>query len=345
MPMTPKIDYQPPAGWLNIKTIEMHTGGEPLRVLIDGLPEIKGNSILEKRRFFRDDLDYIRTGTMYEPRGHADMYGAVITASTTSDGDFGTFFMHNEGYSTMCGHATLALTKLAIDSGLVSYEPGKEIKIDAPPGRLLAKAEMENGKVVKCSFKNVPSFTLIQQESINVPGIGIVKFDVAYGGAFYVFCNATKLGLKLDASNYTKLIDYGRRIKKAVEEKFEILHPFEKDLSFLYGTIFIGEARDKRHHSRNVCIFADGELDRSPTGSGVSARASLHFSKGELKADETITIESILGTTMDVRIDKVVDYSTYTSVIPEVSGTAYYTGKSEFWFDPADPLKSGFIFR
>lgn len=343
--MKQKVNYTPPSDWLKINTIEMHTGGEPLRVLIDGLPEIKGESILEKRRYFRDNLDFIRKGTMFEPRGHADMYGAVITEPMTPDGDFGTFFMHNEGYSTMCGHATLALTKLAVESGLVDYKPGTEIKIDAPPGRLLAKAEVENGVVTKASFKNVPSFVLFQNEAVNVPGIGIVKFDVAYGGAFYAFCDAAKLGLKLDGSNYAKLIDYGRRIKNAVSQNFEINHPYQSDLSFLYGTIFTGKAHSKNNHSRNVCIFADGEVDRSPTGSGVSARAALHYKKGELKVDEMITIESILGTTMDVRVTQVLNYGSFNSVIPEVTGTAYYTGKNEFWFDPKDPLKEGFIFR
>lgn len=343
--MKQKINYTPPESWLKIKTIDMHTGGEPLRVLVDGLPEIKGNTILEKRRYFRDNLDYIRTGVMLEPRGHADMYGAVITEPTTSDGDFGTFFMHNEGYSTMCGHATLALTKLAIESGLLEYEAGQEIKIDAPPGRLLAKAVVVDNEVKRCSFKNVPSFVLIKNEVINVPGIGVVRFDVAYGGAFYAFCDARSLNLKLDSAHYNKLVDYGRKIKKAVSKKFEITHPFEKDLGFLYGVIFTGKAFDPKNLSRNVCIFADGEVDRSATGSGISARAALHHEKGDLKVGKTITIESILGTTMDVNIAEVVDYGEHKAVIPEVSGTAHFTGKNEFLFDPRDPLSGGFILR
>ena len=323
----------------------MHTGGEPLRILTKGLPEIKGKTILDKRRYFKEHLDQIRTGTMFEPRGHADMYGAVITEPTTPDGDFGTFFMHNEGYSTMCGHATIALTKLAIESGLVDYDGTNEIKIDAPPGRLLASATIKNGMATSCSFKNVPSFILIENEVINVPGIGLVNFSVAYGGAFYVFCDAKSLKLKLDASHYNKLIDYGKKIKKAVAEKIEIIHPIEEDLGFLYGVIFTGKAHNKSNHSRNVCIFADGEVDRSPTGSGVSARTAIHYTKGELKIGETITIESILGTTMDVKVTETLAYGKYQAIIPEVSGTAYFTGKSEFWFDPNDPLKKGFIFR
>ncbi len=343
--MKPKPIFNPPDNWLTIKTIEMHTGGEPLRVLLDGLPEIKGKTILEKRRYFRDNLDYIRTGTMFEPRGHADMYGAVITEPVSEDAHFGTFFMHNEGYSTMCGHATIALTKLAVESGVVDYHEGQEIIIDAPPGKLYARAKVENGVVTRSYFKNVPSFVLLRDETVNVPGIGTVRFDVAYGGAFYAFCDAEPLGLKLDSSNYSRLIDYGRKIKLAVMQQFEIKHPFEEDLSFLYGTIFTGKAYDKQHHSRNVCIFADGEVDRSATGSGVSARAALHYARGELKKGEVITIESILGTTMDVSVTEITEYGGHQAVIPEVSGRAFFTGQNEFWFNPDDPLKEGFIFR
>ncbi len=343
--MSRNISFTPPEGWMCIKTIEMHTGGEPLRILMDGLPDIPGKTILEKRRYFKDNFDHIRTGTMFEPRGHADMYGAVITEATTSDGDFGTFFMHNEGYSTMCGHATLALTKLAVETNLVSYSPGDYIKIDAPPGRLLAKAELKDGKVIRSSFINVPSFVLYLDETVNIPGIGNVSFDIAYGGAFYTFCDADELSLRLDEEDYYRLIDYGKKIKKAIAEKFVITHPFEEDLGFLYGVIFTGKPTDPKHHSRNVCIFADGEVDRSATGSGVSARVALHYAKGELEEGKSITIESILGTTMDVKILKTETYGPHNAVIPEVSGRAYFTGKNEFWFDPEDPLNEGFIFR
>jgi trans-L-3-hydroxyproline dehydratase len=326
----------------------MHTGGEPLRVFWGGLPEIKGKTILEKRRYFRDNYDYIRTGTMWEPRGHADMYGAVLTEPTGSDGDFGVFFLHNEGYSSMCGHAIIALTTLVLDTGLLKRE-GKEavVKIDAPAGRVTAVGhrDKETGKVKHVSFHNVPSFMPIQDHEVEVPGIGNVRFDIGYGGAFYAYCHAWPLGLKLDASDYERLIDYGRRIKYAVMDRFEIKHPFEEDLSFLYGTIFIGDAEDLSHHSRNVCIFAGGEVDRSATGTGVSGRAAIHYAKGELKQGETITIESILGTCMDVKVVDTTTFGPYDAVIPEVSGSAWITGENRFYFDPSDPLKKGFIFR
>ena len=324
-------DWRPPEHWMRITTIDMHTGGEPLRVVVDGLPPIEGRNVLEKRRYFREHYDHLRTGLMWEPRGHADMYGAIITPS--ADADFDVFFIHNEGYSTMCGHAIIALAKLVNK---------KEITINVPAGRILARATIVNGEVVETSFQNVPSFVYLRKQQVEVAGVGLVEFDVAYGGAFYAFVNT---GLKLEPANFSRLIEHGRLIKQAVTAKFPIKHPFEDDLSFLYGTIFIGPAHGPLNHSRNVCIFADGELDRSATGSGVSARAALHFAAGELALNERITIESILGTTMSVKVAGITTFGPYDAIIPEVSGTASIIGRNEFYFDPDDPLRTGFIFR
>ena len=336
--------WQPPAHWEKITTIDMHTGGEPLRVYTSGLPPIKGETVLEKRRYFREHYDYIRTGTLWEPRGHADMYGAIITPSV--DADLDVFFLHNEGYSTMCGHAILALTKLVIETGLVRKEGREaELTFNVPAGQVQARAIIENGTVRESSFRNVPSFLYLQDQQIKVSGIGTVRFDVAYGGAFYAFVQADPLGLSLTAEDYSRLIDYGRRIKESVAQSFSIAHPFESDLSFLYGTIFTGPALEAGHHSRNVCVFADGEVDRSPTGTGVSARAAIHYAKGELQLNEKITIESILGSLMTVRAVAVTKFGPYDAVIPEVSGTASITGRNEFYFDPNDPFREGFILR
>ncbi|MCX6235057.1 MAG: proline racemase family protein [Bacteroidetes bacterium] len=344
--MSKSLRLSAPSHWPAIATIDMHTGGEPLRVITGGLPEIKGDTILDKRRYFRDHLDHIRTGLMWEPRGHADMYGAILTEPTTPDADFGVFFMHNEGYSTMCGHAIIALTKLVLDTGFIQKEGDvPELIINAPPGKIYSKGHREGRVVRKVSFRNVPSFVLLKDQNVHVAGIGDVKFDVAFGGAFYAFVKAADLRLGMEITDHDQLIDYGRRIKYAVMDQYVIKHPFEEDLSFLYGTIFIGDPVDRSHHSRNVCIFADGELDRSATGSGVSARAALHFAKDGLKPGETITIESILGTTMDVCIKEVTSFGPHSAVIPEVSGTSHFTGTNTFYFDPEDPLKKGFILR
>jgi trans-L-3-hydroxyproline dehydratase len=318
----------------------MHTGGEPLRVIVDGLPPIEGTTVLEKRRYFREHYDHIRTGLMWEPRGHADMYGAVISSST--DADLDVFFLHNEGYSTMCGHAVIALTKLAVETGLVNKP---EVEFNVPAGRVNASATIDKGVVTDASFRNVASFLYLRDHEVTVQQVGSVRFDVAYGGAFYAFVNADDLGLALIRENSNRLIEVGRRIKHAVMNEFSITHPFEDELSFLYGTIFTGLPQNPANHSRNVCIFADGELDRSATGSGVSARAALHHANRELKLNERITIESIVGSTMSVEVVELTKFGPYDAVIPEVSGTASFIGRNEFYFDPDDPFRSGFLLR
>jgi trans-L-3-hydroxyproline dehydratase len=342
--MNREIHWEPGRG-LKIQTVEMHTGGEPLRVLTGGLPEIRGRTILEKRRTFREHFDHIRTGTLWEPRGHADMYGAILTEPVTPDGDFGVFFLHNEGYSTMCGHAIIALTKMVLEMDIVR-RPGAEVtlQIDSPAGRIQSTAYRKQGTVERVVFRNVPSFVSLRQEEIFLKDRKF-RFDLAYGGAFYALVEAHDLQLQLEPQHANQLILGGKAIKQAVAAGYSITHPFEADLGFIYGTIFTGKAKDPAHHSRNVCIFANGELDRSATGSGVSARAALHHERGELEPGEWITIESILGTTLQVRVAEVMEYGPYRAVVPEVSGTAHFTGRSEFWFDPDDPLGKGFILR
>ena len=327
-----------------ITTIEMHTGGEPLRVVTSGLPPIEGKNVLEKRRYFREHYDHLRTGLMWEPRGHADMYGAVLTPSL--DADFDVFFLHNEGYSTMCGHAIIALTKLVIETGMIRSESrNREIVFNVPSGKVYANAVVENGKVRETSFRNVPSFLYLRDQTVDVSGIGIVCFDIAFGGAFYAFVEAKSLGLNLTTDDYQKLIDYGRRIKHAVVDRFPTQHPFENDLSFLYGTIFTGPAQNASHHSRNVCVFADGEVDRSATGTGVSARAALHHAKGDLTLNHKITIESIVSSTMTVQAIAETTFGPHKAIIPEVSGTASFIGRSEFYFPSDDPFARGFLLR
>lgn len=334
--------WLPPKDWARVTTIDLHCGGEPLRVITGGLPPIQGHTVLEKRRFFRDHYDDWRTALMWEPRGHADMYGAVVTPS--HDADFDVFFLHNEGYSTMCGHAIIALTTLVFDTHLIAT-PNGELAINAPAGRIRSRATMAGGRVQSAAFRNVPSFVYRREECIDVSGIGEVRYDIAYGGAFYAIVDAVPLGLDLGPNDVTRTIDYGRRIKRAIMDAVPITHPFEADLGFLYGTIFTGPAVDPQHHSRNVCIFAEGEVDRSSTGTGVSARAALECARGALSVGQSMTIESVVGSTMTVTPLEARTFGPYQAIVPEVSGTASITGRHEFLIDPADPLRKGFILR
>lgn len=332
---------------LRIQTVDMHTGGEPLRILLHGYPEIKGKSILQKRAYCSTHLDHIRKSLMWEPRGHADMYGCYITDPNDDGAAFGVIFMHNGGYSTMCGHATIALGRWAVDMGIVEVkEPVTKFYIDAPCGRLFIQTRITDKIVSGISFECVPSFVLAHNQTITIPEIGEVHFDIAYGGAFYAFIQASQLGLSLQKEDAQELISKGMLIKNAIKRSgLSIEHPFEQDLSFLYGTIFIGEPNAEHADSRNVCIFADGELDRCPTGSGVSARMALHYSKGEIQLGETMKIESITGSTFEGFPKETTEYGGFQAVIPVVTGMAYYTGQHEFLIGQADPFKHGFFIR
>jgi len=339
--------YKNSGKWLSIKTIDMHTGGEPLRVIVEGFPELKGKSILEYRNDVKQNYDHLRTTLMFEPRGHADMYGCLLTPPVSEEADFGIIFMHNEGYSTMCGHATIAIAKLAVEMGWVNVmEPLTIVKIDAPCGLLTTYIEVVDGKVKSVTFDNVPSYVDSLDNNLDVNEIGKIQYDLAYGGAFYAFVNARKLGIDLIPDNYQKLITTGMAIKhEVIATNKSIRHPYEEDLSFLYGTIFIGDPVSTPSDSRNVCVFADGEVDRSPTGSGVSARMAIHHKRNEIGLNEWMTIESILGSSFKCCVKEVVTYGGFEAVIPSVQGTAYITGQNEFLIDPQDPMKEGFILR
>ena len=340
--------FQVPENWLSIRTIDMHTGGEPLRVIVDGFPELKGNNVLEYRRFVKENYDHLRKALMFEPRGHADMYGCILLPPNDEEGDFGILFLHNEGYSTMCGHAIIAISTLAVEMGWVEAQsPEIQLKIDAPCGRITSYVSMKNNKVENVRFHCVPSFVVGLDRKVFVKSLDReIIYDLAYGGAFYAYVDAAQSGLELIPENYRKLIQAGMDIKRAVMESDKhILHPFEEDLSFLYGTIFIGGPVSEGIDSRNVCIFAEGEVDRCPTGSGVSGRMAIHHARKEIRQGESMLIESITGSVFRGSVVGEEDYGTFKAVIPQVEGTAFITGMHTFIINPEDPFREGFIFR
>ena len=246
---------------------------------------------------------------MFEPRGHADMYGCILTDPVTADGDLGVLFMHNEGYSTMCGHGVIALVTVLLETGML--EPREVFRLDTPAGRVTARANFDGQRVRSVAFENVPSFAYKLDQSVNVPGIGEVRYDVAFGGAFYAYCKASDLGVQIIPEEFRKLIEVGMAVKRAVMDSIEIKHPFEEDLGFLYGTIIDGPALREGADSRNVCIFAEGEVDRSPTGTGVSGRVALEHAKGRLAVGEPFVIESLIGTRFTGRVVRETSFGDY----------------------------------
>lgn len=338
-------EWRPPAGWRRVTTLDAHAAGEPLRIVTGGIDPIPGKTILEKRRYAREHLDDLRRSIVFEPRGHADMYGAITTEPVTTDGDLGVLFMHNEGWSTMCGHGIIALTTALLETGA---RAGDLVRYDAPPGRVTARAVREGERVREVAFENVPSFAIGLDETVRVDGLGEVRYDLAFGGAFYAFVDADALGVPLDAGGFRQCIDVGMRIKRAVMATREVKHPESPDaadLSFLYGTILTGGAHDPGADSRNVCVFAEGEVDRSPTGTGVSARVAIERARGRLADGASFTVESIIGTRFRGRAVRAAKVGPYEGVVPEVAGSAWIVGRSELWIAPDDPLSAGFVLR
>jgi trans-L-3-hydroxyproline dehydratase len=338
--------WQPPAGWQRVTVIDSHTGGEPFRVVIGGVPEPKGDTVLERRRYAEANLDHLRRILMWEPRGHSDMYGGLVGSPTTEGSDLSVLFIHNEGFSTMCGHGIIALTKVALETGILpTTEPETSIGIDTPAGRITATATVSDGVVGEVRFRNVASFVVELDARVEVPEAGEIRYDLAFGGGFYAYVEAAAVGLTCTPADSAHLIEMGRNIKRAVNASREIRHPVEDDLGFLYGVIFVGPPESRQSHSRNVCVFAEGELDRSPTGTGVSGRLAIHHARGELALGEAIVVESIVGSTFSGMVAETIDYTGYPAVIPEITGQAHILGRSEYWIDPDDRLGEGFLLR
>jgi trans-L-3-hydroxyproline dehydratase len=331
---------------MRITAIDAHTGGEPFRVITGGFPDLSGDTLLARRRWVKEHFDHLRTALMWEPRGHADMYGCILTPPVTAGADIGILFMHNEGYSTMCGHGIIAITKVALETGLIPMKaPETRVRIDSPAGRITAHARVSNGEVRSVRFQNVPSFVVARDETVDVPGLGRVRYDIAFGGAFYAYVDAQDAAVRCIPDDFRPLIEKGMAIKRAVMATRGIAHPFEPDLGFLYGTIFVGPPLGSGAHSRNVCIFADGEVDRSPTGTGVSGRLAIHHARGDVGLKEPIVVESIIGSRFTGRAIKTTTFGNYPAIIPEVEGSAHITGRQELLIDPTDTLRNGFILR
>ncbi|HEU4586339.1 MAG TPA: proline racemase family protein [Gemmatimonadaceae bacterium] len=340
-------DARPAAGSEKITTLDMHAAGEPLRIVTGGVAELEGATILERRRYMREHLDHVRRALMWEPRGHYDMYGAVVTPPVSEGADLGVLFMHNEGYSTMCGHGVIALVTALLETGAFTARgPETPVTLDTPAGVVRATAHLDAaGRVERVSFLNVPSFLYARDVAISVAGVGEVVADIVFGGAFYAVLPAERLGVELSPSNHSALVAVAERVKRAVNESMSIVHPFEPDLGFLYGTILTGPPEDPAHHSRNICVFANAEVDRSPTGTGVSGHVAQLHACGEIALGEEIAVESILGrsSVFRGRAVETTRVGPHTAVVPEVSGTAYMTGRSEFTVDPLDTLGGGFL--
>ena len=326
-----------------ITTTEMHTGGEPVRIVESGYPPVPGDTILEKRRHVRENLDHLRRVLMHEPRGHFDMYGVIPVEPDLPEADLAVLFMHNEGYSTMCGHATIALGRYAVDRGLVTkVEPETRVVIQCPCGPVTAFVEVQDGLAGRVRFWSVGALAFALDHKAKVKGYGSIRYDIGYGGAFYAVAEASQFGLDVRTSKVRELVAAATGLTAAVRRDLVLTHPDHEDLADLYGSI-LTDGVEGAGMSVNICVFADSQVDRSPTGSGVTARMALRYARNQVMIGEERTFESVVGSTMTGKVVAEQTVGTLPAVTVEVGGRAYYTGSAAFLVEPDDPFAAGFL--
>ena len=338
-----------------LRTIDAHTAGEPLRLVVEGWPAPEGRTMLERRAWAREHQDHLRRALMFEPRGHLDMYGALLTEPERRDSDAGVLFMHNEGFSTMCGHGIIAVATIALERRLLTgTDDGaatdgstvtRALTLDAPAGQIRASARIKHAsgrrRVTAVSFVNVPSFVLASGLPIQL-GKRAVTVDVAFGGAFYAIVDAESAGLPMTSGRLDELRHAGMAIKAAVEAAVKVIHPDEPELEGIYGTIFTGPPSGEAAHLRNITVFAEAEVDRSPCGTGTCAVLAVLDAMGLAKDDEPFVHESVIGTTFSARVIGRTEVGGLPAIVPELTGEAWITGEHTFLVDERDPLAGGF---
>lgn len=334
------------ASFGTVATTDYHTAGEPFRIVSEAVPVLSGSTVAERRVHAianEGGIDDLRRLLVNEPRGHADMYGGFIVPADDAGAHFGVLFWHKDGFSTACGHGTIALGVWATETGLVESVPTgvTEVRIDVPSGRVRALVERRDGELVRATFENVPSYVIARGVEVSTSR-GEVRADLSYSGAIYASVLASDVGLTVMPEHYTELIAVGREVKWALNDH-ELAQHADDRLSGVYGTILFDELDPTPNgpRQRNITVFADGEVDRSPCGSGTGARVALLADSGSLTPEQVLTHDSVIGSTFLARWRR----GERETVIPEVAGTAYLTGQHSFVLDPADVVGLGFTLR
>lgn len=329
-----------------IQAIDSHTAGEATRIVVGGIPNIKGNTMPEKKQYLEDHLDHIRTAIMLEPRGHNDMFGSVMTQPCDPDADFGIIFMDGGGYLNMCGHGSIGAMTVAVETGVVPMEePVTKVVMEAPAGIIKGDVKVENGKVQSVSIFNVPAFLYKKDQEVELPGVGKVKFDISFGGSFFAIVHASQLGLKIEPKNAAKLTDIAMELRDIINKEIEIQHPTLEHIKTVDLVEIWDEPTNEKATYKNVVIFGQGQVDRSPCGTGTSAKLATLHARGELKEGEKFVYESILGTLFEGEIVGTTKVGEFDAVLPKITGSAYMTGFNNFLIDEDDPVKYGFILK
>jgi proline racemase len=325
-------------------TIDTHTGGEPTRTIVGGLPYIPGKTIVDKMTHLKENMDWVRTALMFEPRGHSVMSGVILTEPTHSEADIGVIFIETGGYLPMCGHDTIGVSTALVETGMVKVEePITRITLDTPAGLTRVKVNVEDGVAKSVTFRNIPSFVMAPDVEVNIPEFGSIRMDVAYGGNVYAILPADALGIKIAPESASEIIAKGKIVRDAVNKQVKIQHPEKDFINECTHVEFYGKPTQAGAHLKNAVFFADGGIDRSPCGTGTSAKVATLCAKGELNLNEEFIHESIIGSIFRARAVEETKVGSYDAIVPEVTGSAHIMGINQLFIDPDDPLKNGFL--
>ena len=329
---------------IRISTIDSHTAGEPTRIVIDGLPEIPGATMPEKKEYLEKHLDHLRTMLMHEPRGHENMFGSMKMPTTDSEADFGIIFMDGGGYLNMCGHGTIGFCTAMVNTKAVEVkEPVTNIVLEAPAGIVKAAVNVQNGKAKSVTVRNVPSFLYKEDCKVELPGVGTVTFDISFGGSFFALVKDAELKVSIEPKNTREITEKAMRLRDIINKEIKCQHPTMPHIKTVDLVEVYGAPKSKDATLQNVVIFGQGQADRSPCGTGTSAKLAYLVAKGELKLNEQFVYESILGTKFYGRAIEETAVGEFKAVIPEITGSAYITGFADFVIDEDDPVKNGFL--
>jgi proline racemase len=324
-------------------TIDTHTGGNPTRTVISGLPKLEGKTMSEKMLHMKEEYDWIRKFLMFEPRGHDVMSGALLMEPCHPKADVGVIYIETGGYLPMCGHDTIGFCTALVEAGLVPVqEPYTDLKLDTPAGLVKVRIKVENGKAKEVTFRNIPAF-LLKSIHVDVANIGEVYCDIAYGGNFYGIIDARKIGLELVPSNAAKIIDTAVKIRDTINQITDVVHPEHSFIKGLTHIEFYTDPTNEEAHCKNTVVVPPGGIDRSPCGTGTSAKLAVLYARNEIKINELFVHESIIGSLFKSKIVDVTKIKEFDAVIPEITGSAWVTGMHQFVYNEEDPLKEGFL--
>lgn len=330
-----------------ITAVDSHTEGMPTRVVTSGIGPVHGATMFEKKRYVEEHLDHLRTLLMFEPRGHGSMSGSIILPPTDPEADLGVVFIEVSGCLPMCGHGTIGTCTVALETGLVAaVEPRTRLILDTPAGRVEAVVEVRDGRARSVTLRNVPSFLYRKDVEIDAGMLGRIRLDVAYGGNFYAILPAASVGLALEPGQAQALIDAGMQIMEAVGRQVPLEHPLNPGIREIRHTLFTGPPRGSGASAANAVVIYTGTIDRSPCGTGTSARMAQLHARGELALGQDFVHESFIGSMFTGRLVEEVDVTpALRGVVPTITGRAWVTGFQHFVLDPEDPFPTGFLVR